>query len=93
MRSRLLILSACSASPTAKAHEAFATARDFVFPHGEDEMANSIRSAPVRLLRRRPQPDSLRLPHPSWRLALGNAPGGEDQRLASASEFWARLGL
>jgi hypothetical protein len=56
-------------------------------------MANSIRSAPVRLLRRRPQPDSLRLPHPSWRLALGSAPGGEDQRLASASEFWARLGI
>jgi len=88
-----LILSACSASPTAKAHEAYATARDFVFPHGEDEMAHPVRNAPVRLLRRRPAPDSVRLPHPSWRRALGGAPGCEDQRLASASEFWSRLGI
>lgn len=93
MRSRLLILSACSASPTAKAHEAYATARDFVFPYGEDEMAQTNRNASVRLLRRRPAPDSARLPHPSWRRALGDAPGVDDQRLASASEFWSRLGI
>jgi hypothetical protein len=56
-------------------------------------MAHPARNAPVRLLRRRPAPDSARLPHPSWRRALGGAPGCEDQRLASASEFWSRLGI
>jgi len=58
-------------------------------------MAQPVRSTPatVRLQRRQPQADSLRLPHPSWRRALGAAPGVEGQRLASASEFWSRLGL
>lgn len=56
-------------------------------------MANPVRSTAVRLLRRKPQPESVRLPHPSWRMALGSVPGIEDQRLASASEFWLRLGI
>ncbi len=43
----------------------------------------------------RPRPGYLpRLPHPSWRLAaLGGSEGGVPISLASASEFWSRLGL
>ena len=66
-----------------------------MFPYGEDEMALLDHPAPnhVRLLRRAPRPESARLPHPSWRRALGGAPGVDGERLASAGEFWSRLGL
>ncbi|MFC3173857.1 hypothetical protein ACFOD9_06295 [Novosphingobium bradum] len=47
----------------------------------------------VRLRRREPQPAAIRLPHPSWRRAVGGLPETGAQRLSSASEFWDRLGI
>jgi len=57
-------------------------------------MAHAARSTTASIPRPRPvTPDRQALPHPSWRRALGSAPGVDGQRLVSASEFWSRLGI
>jgi len=64
-------------------------------------MTTPARTAPASIartkrevvLRRAQATEAARLPHPSWRRALGAAPGTEGERLASASEFWSRLGI
>jgi len=46
-----------------------------------------------RVLRRRPRPTELRLPHPSWSRAVGSGRTPDGRKLADASEFWEALGV
>lgn len=36
---------------------------------------------------------TLRLPHPTWRQAVGGVPLPDDRRLPDAAAFWEALGL
>ena len=36
---------------------------------------------------------TLRLPHPSWRQAVGGVPLPDDRRLPDAAAFWEALGI
>jgi len=81
-------MSACSASPTAKAHGAEATTPGFVFPFMEKTMT---RTTP----RRRPSDaafptQAIYLPHSSWTRAERKPAANQT---IVPTDFWARLGI
>jgi cell division protein FtsN len=86
-------VSACAASPNAKAHEQASFIRALLVSIVKRNCAMAKKSVfRQSQLVDRPLP---RLPHPSWRWAL---PGADSERqgraaIGSADDFWTRLGL
>jgi hypothetical protein len=87
---------ACSATPTAKAHDAgqapFHKAHaGFVFRKGERDMPQTAPNATfARSGPRHRRIASQPLPHPSWTHGRDFAREG---RIISADDFWTRLGI